>query len=66
MNCLMTTAGMSAAIKAALTTMGPPLSSATTLQPFCDALAQAIVNYIKTNAEVHGTSPSGAVTGTVS
>lgn len=57
----MTVNGMSAAIKSALDGASPMSTS----QQLADALAQAIVSYIKTNALVVTTCQAGAGTGTV-
>jgi hypothetical protein len=62
----MTNAGMSAAIKSQLETIGwswtGNVAYQAQVQAFCDALAEAIVGYIQANAEVLPTAlvaPSG-------
>ena len=67
----MTDAGMSAAIKSAIEGKRGPPTTDQELQDFCDALGMAIVEYIKSNAEVSttGVDPQGGTvssTGTVS
>lgn len=65
----MSDAGMSAAIKSALEAIkGGPVTDAD-LQKFCDAMGQAIVEYVKANAQVHVSgvqSGAGTATGTIS
>jgi len=66
----MTTAGMSAAIKASFISIKGAPADMTQLQEFCDALADALVPYIQSNALVNttGADPQGGTvtsTGTV-
>lgn len=57
-----TDAGLGAAIKSALAASAPPTNPAE-LDAFCQALGQAIVEYLKANAIVTGIVMSGAGAG---
>jgi hypothetical protein len=59
----MTDSGLSAAIKSAIEGLSGAPSDPAELQKFCDALGQAIVEYLKANALVSGTVTSGAGAG---
>lgn len=68
----LSSSGLSAAIKAKIIEKfgSSPITDAI-LQQFCDAVAEAVVNYLTANTLVSGTVTSGvgaggAVTGTVS
>lgn len=64
----MSDAGLSTAIEAAIVSFSGAPSNSGELKDLCDALGQAIVEYIKANAQVHvtGVTPGlGTATGTV-
>lgn len=65
----MSSSGLSAKIKLEIQTILGPAASDEKLQAFCDAVGKAVVDYLKSNAQVTGTCATpvgpGTITGVV-